>query len=176
MYGILYKEGLLKHNRAERRSGRIVPRATLESLKMHHYFLQSARLPMRFIDFFPASIFIFHLQKSQYIEEQFDFRDLPANLGIAIRFGSVGIIAILQDGSSQEKHSSSIFRRYSRFPLHPVQFIELIALIFYRATLFNRTPKYMIIESVRTLNAMQLPLQGFSLKNVLSVITTGRGN
>ena len=166
MYGILYKEGLLRRNRAVKRSGRIVPRATLESIKMHHYFLQSVRLPMRFVDFFPASIFIFHLQKSNNLEEQFDFKDLPEHLGIAIQFGSLGIIAILQDGGSQEKCFSSFFRRYYRFPLHPVQFIELISMIFYRATLFNRTPKYMVLESVRTLNVMQLPLQGFSLKPI----------
>jgi hypothetical protein len=119
---------------------------------------------MRFVDFFPASIFVYRLQKSHDPRFHFNFRDLPPVLGIAIQMGSVGIIAVLQDGGVQQEHFSSFLNRYRQYPLHPMQFLELIARIFYKAGLFNRVAHYMSIESTKAIQVMQMPLQGFSAK------------
>jgi hypothetical protein len=165
-YGILFKEGLLRADLPNPQSGRLVPRGMLQSFRMHHYFLQGARVPIRFVGFFPASIFVYRLQKHGDRRLQFDFRDHPPALAIAIRMGSIGIVAALQDGGAQKELYGSYLDRFHSYSLHPLQFSELIASFFYKASLFNRTPKYMIMESVTSLNVMQLPLQGFSLKPV----------
>ena len=165
-YGILLKEGLLRADVRDPRSRRLVPRTAVQSFRMHHYFLQGARVPMRFLDAFPASIFVYRVQRYREAEREFDFRDLPGALALAVRMGSVGIVAALQDGGAQRAYMGSYLDGYRPYPLHPLQFSELIASFFYKATLFNRTPKYMIMESVRALNVLQLPLQGFSLRPV----------
>jgi hypothetical protein len=121
---------------------------------------------MRFLDFFPASIFVYRLQKSATQKYRFNFRDSPPALALALQMGSVGIVAALQDGGAQEKGFADYMRRYQGFPLHPLQFLELIAHVFYKAALFNRTPKYITIESTKALQVMQLPLQGFSARPV----------
>jgi hypothetical protein len=163
-YGVLLKEGLLRADIRNPASGRLVRRTALRSFRMHHYFLQGARIPMRFLNAFPASIFVYRIQRYHDIERQFDFRDLPAALAVAIRMGSVGIVAALQDGGAQRTVHGSFLEAYQDFPLHPLQFAELIACFFYKATLSNRTPKYMIMEGRKALNVIQMPLQGFSLK------------
>jgi len=166
LYGVLYKEGLLPVDRRRPSAGRLVPRPLLETLKMHHYFLQAARLMMRFHGFFPASILIYRLQKHPDLRFQFNFRDLPPVMNVALQMGSVGILAALQDGGSQVEGFKTYLDRYRTFDLHPVQFLELIAKFFYKSTLLNRTPKYVITESTKAIEVFQLPLQGFSLKPV----------
>lgn len=163
-YGILYKEGLLRADRADPHAGRLVPRPLLESFRTHHFFLQGVRIPMRFGDAFPASILVYRLQKPSDRRYHFNFRDLPGTLAVAIQLGSVGILAALQDGGSQEKGFGTYLGRYHQFPLHPLQFLELVASFFYKSTLFNRNPKYVTIESTRALEVVQLPLQGFSAR------------
>jgi hypothetical protein len=133
---------------------------------MHHYFLQATRVPMRFRGFFPGSIFVYRLQKPTDPVYQFNLRDLPSALALAIQMGSVGILAALQDGGAQRDGFGSYLERYHRFPLHPIQFLELAASFFYKASLFSRVPKYLIIEGPKALEVIQLPLAGFSLKPV----------
>jgi hypothetical protein len=147
-----------------RGSAKIVPRPLLKTLDTHHRFLQSVRVPMRFVDFFPASMFVYRLQKSDDARFHFNFRDLPPVLGIALQMGSVGIIAVLQDGGMQQEHFSLFLDRYQQYPLHPMQFLELISRIFYKATLFNRVGHYLSIEATDAIQVIQMPLQGFSAK------------
>jgi hypothetical protein len=78
--------------------------------------------------------------------------------------GSVGIIAVLQDGGAQATHFRDYLSRYHQHPLHPLQFLELVAKVFYKASLLNRTPKYLTMESARALEVFQQPLGGFSLR------------
>ena len=78
--------------------------------------------------------------------------------------GSTGILAALQDGGAQQLGFSSYFAKLQRRQLHPVQFLELTASFFYKASLLNRTPKFMIIDNRDELVVFQLPLAGFSRK------------
>jgi hypothetical protein len=121
---------------------------------------------MRFLGFFPGSVFVFRLQDHPDQRFRFDFRDLPHVLAIAIRMGSVGIVAALQDGGAQAAGFSSYMERYRPYALHPVQFLELVAMVFYKATLLNRTPKYLITESTTAIQIIQMPMQGLSLKPI----------
>lgn len=165
-YGIVFKEGLLVADVRNPSAGPVVPRRELQRFRMHHYFLQAARVPMRFLGFFPASIFIYRIQKYREAKLQFDFRDYPAGLGISMRMGSVGIVAAMQDGGAQRELHGDYLRQFQACALHPLQFAELIASFFYKTALFNRTPKYCIMESEKSLNVMQMPLQGLTSKPV----------
>lgn len=165
-YGIIFKEGLLLADVRNPSAGKLVPRSGLQLFRMHHYFMQAARVPMRFLGFFPASIFVYRTQKYREAKLQFDFRDYPPGLGISMRMGATGIIAALQDGGAQRELYGDYLRRFHDYALHPLQFAELIARFFYKTALFNRTPKYIIMESEKSLNVMQMPLQGFSQKPV----------
>jgi hypothetical protein len=71
---------------------------------------------------------------------------------------------VFQDGGAQQHGFAKYLDRYLSFPLHPLQFLELIAMVFYKASLFNRTPKYLTFESERALEVVQMPLGGLSAK------------
>lgn len=136
---------------------------------MTHFIIQNARLN---IDFraegssrTPGSVFIFKLQSPDNIEMQFDFRDDIFHLAIFLRLGNRGIIAIA-DGGAVDIEVGDIFRRDGKFELHPLQFEELGAVSFYKASLFNRTPKYLISERGDDVQIFQMPLAGLSGKHV----------
>jgi hypothetical protein len=161
-YGLLYKEYFLRRDRTASTKSTIISRKVLERFKLHHVFLQSIKRPIEFHDFFPASIFVHRLQCSRDNRRQFDFRDLHHFLGLSIRLGTVGVIAVLQDGGAQaEILGKAHFEFYER-DLHPLQFAELTAGTFYKATLMNRVPKYVIAEGNSRISVMQMPLMGFS--------------
>jgi hypothetical protein len=163
-YGILYRESLLSTDRSNLKGELIVPNELLAEYKMHHFFLQSARIPMVFENSFPASIFVFDLQKPNKIESQFDFNDEIQTLTISVRIGKIGILGALQDGGAQANGFCDFFKKLYKFKLHPIQFKELTAMFVYKALLFNRMPKYLISDLPDGIKIFQLPLGGFSRK------------
>jgi len=66
---------------------------------MHHLLLQAARHVVQWeADRHPASVFVFRCQTSQHSRLNFDFYDhCFAPFVLALRFGGVGVIAVLQD-------------------------------------------------------------------------------
>ena len=160
-YGLLYRELSLKRDRASRSNQTIINREFLQMYQMHHFFLQSARVPMNFCDFHPASIMVFETQEPVNPKLKWDYSD-NHNLFFSCRMGRVGIIAFLQDGGAQ-RGFFPYFDEYKTFALHPLQFQEIVAKCFYKSLLFNRTPKYIMVNDDPIL-VMQLPLGGFSNK------------
>jgi hypothetical protein len=73
----------------------------------------------------------------------------------------MGVLAVL-DGGALEEGYGKLFRREARRKLHPLQFQELGAITFYRAALFNRTPKYIMFEKNGRYQVLQMPLAGLS--------------
>ena len=163
-YGLLYKEFLLPLKRSKPSEGPIVPENLLEKYKLHHLFLQSTRLSMDFNQF-PASIFVFDLQKVED-EINYNFRDDFNLMTISIRLGKVGIIAGLQDGSTQEKIFKDYFEKLYDIDLHVLQYNELIAKFFYKTYLMNRVPKYTISGTDDHVQVFQLPLRGMSKSSI----------
>lgn len=141
-YGLLNKEYFLPRNRTDGSKATIVAREMLEGFKPHHFFLPSIKRPIEFHGNFPASIFVHRIQCAGDVRRQFNFRDLHYFLGISIQLGAIGIIAVLQDGGVQADILGDTHRSYYELNLHPLQFAELTARTFYKATLMNRTPKY----------------------------------
>jgi hypothetical protein len=159
LYGLLYREYLLPLDRRSKSKRPIVPKSLLQTLEMHHYLLQGSRVPVRFLSFFPASITVVRTQQPRRVQHQFDFRDSPIGLTLAIRMGKVGILAALQDGGAIQMLPMP---KYRRIALHPIQFQELAAQFFYKASLMNRTPKFMLVEQAGVIHVLQAPLGGLS--------------
>ena len=145
-YGILYRESLL---RADRRGENrpIVPKRVLQELRLHHDFMQGIRRSLDFPFGVPGSIFIFGTTQPERVESQFDFVDNHANLSIALRMGSVGIVGCLQDGGlTKEFHDKLNRPYYRRNRLHPMQFREATAEVFYKSMLLESEPFYTVLE------------------------------
>lgn len=163
-YGLLYKELFLQFDRTSKEKETNTDPELLLEYQMHHYFLQSVRVPMKFEQFFPASIMIFETQAPDDPKNQWDFHDSFNSLFVGCRMGRVGIIAVLQDGGAHMGYED-YFKDIKNMPLHPIQFRELMCMVNYKSGLFNRTPKYMIIDS-DPVKVVQTPIAGFSTKPV----------
>jgi len=159
-YGLLYRELLLDWDRSGKLKNKIVTKQLLKQYEMHHLFLQSVRMPIKFE--IPASILIVNTQEPADPKAGWDFHDEITCMLIGCRLGTVGIIAVLQDGGAQKSLFSSL--RISRMKLHHLQFREILAQVCYKARLFNRIPKYIIAADKEKMQIAQLPLGGFSLK------------
>jgi hypothetical protein len=165
-YEILYMELSLSFDPKDREGRTIIDEETLERYRMCHIFLQATRIKVKFHKPYPWSIFIVELQKYDQEKLNFDFKDNVLFLTVAIRIGDIGIIACLQDNNTQEQIFGDDFRKIKAFPLHPVQFNELVAQVFYKESLRNRTSKYIIFEGKEHLEINSMPLGGLSSKPI----------
>jgi len=172
LYGILYKEMFLSSKRSDPKASSILSPEFLQRSKAHLLLLQGIRIKHEFDCFFPASLFFFETQLPAKVEEQWDFMDFYPGLGIAVRLGRTGIVAVMQDGGVQESFRNTLKDFYS-VPLHPLQFREVSSLIFYRSSLFNRTPKFISSENGQKIKTFLIPLQGLSKKPLFDDWDTG---
>lgn len=164
-FGLMYKEMFLFEDQRNPKGGTILTSEYIKSFNAHYMFLQGIRKLHRFKEFFPASIYIVETQVPSKTEEQWDFLDNHLRMFISCRLGKVGIIAVLQDGGitkQLEEHLSEFFK----VPLHPIQFRELSAKIFFKSTLINRTPKYISNDIGDRAETIQLPIMGLSNKPI----------
>ena len=161
-FGLLYREHLLPWNRRTPEDAMIVPAEVLDQFRLHHRFLQAARVPFQFRPHLPASLFVFETLAPTDQQMQFDYADLLFDLAIAVRVGKVGLIACLQDGHAVR--DAFDYSKYDDLPLHPIQFSEMSARIFYDLTRFNRTPKFMLAEFNGSIQVFLNPLGGLSGK------------
>jgi len=161
-YQILYMELRLFFNPARKGEGTIIDKDIIERYRMCHLFLQSIRIKTKFHKHHPWSIFIFQVQEYTKAKLNFDFRDSLSFLNIAIRMGNVGIIGCLQDNGTQERMFKDYVKKFKKIKLHPKQFNELIAKVFYRESLRNRIPKYITVLGKNCLDIISMPLGGLS--------------
>jgi hypothetical protein len=167
LYGILYLELITPRDpRFKRR--KILNKKFFELLESVYFFLNSVRVRTSFRQPYPWSIFIFKTQTHAKTELNFDFKDNPLLLAVAIRMNDIGIVAVLQDNGAvamiQEKTIG--IDKAHKLELHPVQFSEVAAKIFYLRSLLDRTPKYMTVESAEKLDVVALPIGGLSGKPI----------
>jgi hypothetical protein len=79
---------------------------------------------------------------------------------ISVRVGRVGVVAVLQDGGAQEAMRDELEQELS-LAMHPLQHIEMGAMVSYKSLLATRTPKYVIAEE-EPIRVIQSPLMGLS--------------
>jgi hypothetical protein len=172
LLGIIYAERLLPLDRRHPAGQPILPRQLWHSFQMTHFFIQRLRIAIDFLfegkPRIPGSVFIFNLQSPKEPEVQFDFRDGLLTLSIFMRLGTRGLL-VVADGGALDVEIGHLLRREGRHKLHPLQFEELGAICFYKASLLNRTPKFIMFEQRGRYQVMQMPLAGVSAKPVFDV-------
>ena len=140
MYGTVFKEMGLRHDRASNSPDTILSPDAVESRKMLHVFLQSVRLDFEW-GVQPWSLFMFKLKRNESMP-RFNYRDHPGTLCCAIQMDDIAVIGTLQDNATQESLFAKYMGKFSGHVLHPMQFAELVIKVFYKASLLTRTPKY----------------------------------
>ena len=169
LLGIVYAERLLPLSRRYPKGRAILPREMHDMFNMTHFLIQGLRFPIRFTaegeERIPGSAFLFDLKSPKNPELRFDFKDNLFTLCVSLRLGNRGIVT-LSDGGAIDLSVGDLLRRDGKRKLHPIQFYELAAKAFYKATLLNRTPKYIMTEFNNAVEVMQMPLMGLSSKPV----------
>lgn len=169
LLGIVYAERILPLRRSKPAGRRILPLEMKDSLRMTHFFVQQLNLKIKFEAEgklrIPGSIFIFNLKKYRDLKGHFDFRDDMDTLSVFMRLGNRGLIAT-SDGGALELELGQLVKRDAAVKLHPVQFNEMGARLFYKSSLFNRTPFYITMHHGKGYHVMQTPLGGLSSRPI----------
>lgn len=146
-YGLLYKAHLIPLTGRPAQDGSAVSEAVLKSYGLLHSFLQASRKKVVLLrPSFPGSIFVFNLQAPIELGHQFDYRDSIDSVCVSIRMGRLGMVACLQDFGIIFEENRRWLTRLQKLKLHPVQFLEISAGLFYRARLFSTLPSYVFVQ------------------------------
>jgi hypothetical protein len=171
LLAIIYAERMLPLDRRRPKGKPILPSELRDAFRMTHFFIQSLTIPMRFLydnkERIPGSVFLFSLKSPKDVRAHFDFKDNPLSLSVFMRLGNRGLLAVA-DGGALDMEIGDLLRRDGKRKLHPLQFEELGAKTFYKAGLFNRTPKYLMFKVKDVLQIMQMPLAGLSSRPIFN--------
>jgi hypothetical protein len=117
--------------------------------------MQGIRRPVDFPFGLPGSIFIFGTAHPNRVELAFDFIDNHQNKSIALRLGSVGIVCCLEDGGlTKAFHDHLRYSYHRRDRLHPVQFREMTAQLFYKSMLLESASNFVVVQGREKLLVM----------------------
>jgi len=162
LYGIVFNElqsGIkLQHAQGEEFN---ISQSIIHRFTNLHLMLQSLNLPMQFDGFKPWSIFLFKVDNNP---EEFGYRDEINTLTFSLRINDFGLIICLQDNGANKKYHDEVYQKIKDQLLHPVQFEEFCARVFYSAYLFNRLPEYNILPVGEDVFIESMPLRGISSK------------
>jgi hypothetical protein len=168
LYSILYLELITPRDPRYKRR-KILRKKFFEILETVFLFLNSVRVKTTFHKPYPWSLFIFKTQKHAKPELNFDFKDNPLLMTVALRMNDIGVVGVLQDnGAVRMMRERAIgIDKARQLELHPVQFSEVTAKIFYLASLLNRVPKYMTVAPPSgQMEVVALPIGGLSAKPI----------
>jgi hypothetical protein len=126
-----------------------------------HLMLQSLNQPIVMEEFKPFSLFLFKVENE---EDLFGYRDEINTLTFSLRIKDFGLIICLQDNGANRVYHKDILEKIEGQTLHPIQFEEFNARIFYSAYLFNRLPEYNVLPAGDTTYIENMPLRGISSK------------
>src|SRR5699024_1210517 len=84
---------------------------------------------------------IFHIDNPP---DHFSYRDEINTMVFSMRMNDFGIIACLQDNGTNFKYHEDVLEFAAEEHLHPLQFEEVCARVFYSCYLFNRLPDYTV--------------------------------
>jgi hypothetical protein len=124
-----------------------------------HMMLQSLNQPLTFEGFTPFSLFLFKVDNA---ESEFAYRDEINTLTFSLRIQDFGLIICLQDNGANGRYHQETFEQIKDDTLHPIQFEEFCARVFYSAFLFNRLPEYDVLPLGNDIFVEANPLRGTS--------------
>ena len=162
LYGILFNEvqSGIKQQHTEGQEFNI-SQSLIHKFSNLHLMLQSINQPIAFEEFQPFSLFLFKVNNE---EDLFGYRDEINTLTFSLRIKDFGLIICLQDNGANRIYHKEILEKIQGQTLHPIQFEEFNARIFYSAYLFNRLPEYNILPAGDTTYVEAMPLRGISSK------------
>ncbi|RFZ82629.1 hypothetical protein DYU05_10610 [Mucilaginibacter terrenus] len=162
LYGIIFNEiqaGIkMQHAQGEEFS---MSQAIIHKFGQLHLMLQSLNQPIHFEDFTPYSLFLFQVDNQP---EEFGYRDEINTQTFALRIKDFGLVMCLQDNGANARYHQKIYKQIKDDRLHPIQFEEFSARVFYSAYLFNRLPEYNILPVGEEVYIEAMPLRGMSSK------------
>lgn len=164
VYGVIFKEiqSAIKqqHTFAE---GFNMSQGLIHKFSMLHTMLQSVDQNLVFEDFKPYSIFICKVNNA---EDEFAYRDEINTLTFSLRMKDFGLLVNLQDNGANKRYHEEVWDKIAGQNLHPIQFEELCAKVFYSAYLFNRLPEYHVISTDEAVFIEAMPLRGMNAKPI----------
>lgn len=164
VYGVIFKEIQVaikqQHTYAE---GFNMSQGLIHKFGMLHSMLQKINRPVVLEDFKPYSLFVCPVKNA---ENEFAYRDEINTLTFSLRIKDFGILMCLQDNGANKKYHEDLWEKTKGKTLHPIQFEELCAKLFYSAYLFNRLPEYHIIPTEEQIYIEAMPLRGMNAKPV----------
>ncbi|MFD1257206.1 hypothetical protein ACFQ3S_10390 [Mucilaginibacter terrae] len=160
LFGIIFNElqaGIKQqHAQGEQFS---VSQGLIHKFSHLHMMLQSLNKPVVFDGFTPFSLFLFKVNNA---ENEFAYRDEINTLTFSLRIQDFGLIICLQDNAANGRYHQEIYDQVKNDILHPIQFEEFNAKVFYSAFLFNRLPEYDILPVGDDIFMEANPLRGTS--------------
>lgn len=162
LYGIIFNEmqAGIKQQHAQGMEFNI-SQALIHKFSNLHLMLQSIYQPVVLEDFTPFSLFLFKVDNEP---ETFVYRDEINTLTFSLRVKDIGLIICLQDNGANRKYHKEILSKIEGHTLHPIQFEEFNARVFYSAYLFNRLPEYDVLSADDETFIETMPLKGISNK------------
>ena len=162
LYGIIFTEiqAGIKLQRSQGEDFNI-SQSIIHKFSNLHLMLQSINQNIIFEDFTPYSLFLFKVDNA---EEEFGYRDEINTLTFALRINNFGLIICFQDNGANKSFHREILAKVERQTLHPIQFEELSARVFYSAYLFNRLPEYTVMPVENEIYIEAMPLRGMTGK------------
>jgi len=162
LYGIIFNEmqAGIKQQHAQGQEFNI-SQALIHKFGNLHLALQSISQPLIFEGFRPFSLFLFKVDNEP---ELFGYRDEINTLTFSLRINDFGLIICLQDNGANRNYHREILDKIEGQRLHPIQFEEFNARIFYSAYLFNRLPEYDLLPVGDETFIEAMPLRGISSK------------
>jgi hypothetical protein len=162
LYGIIFNEmqSGIKQQHAQGQEFNI-SQSLIHKFSNLHLMLQSIYQPMLFEDFTPFSLFLFKVDSEEGL---FGYRDEINTLIFSLRIKDFGLVICLQDNGANRNYHREILEKIGGQTLHPIQFEEFNARVFYSAYLFNRLPEYNILPVGDDTYIEAMPLRGMSSK------------
>jgi len=164
VYGVIFKEiqvAIKQQNTYA--EGFNMSQGLIHKFGMLHSMLQKINQPVVFEDFKPYSLFVCPVNNA---DNEFAYRDEINTLSFSLRLKDFGILISLQDNGANKKYHQEVWEKIEGKTLHPIQFEELCAKLFYSAYLFNRLPEYHIIPTDTEIFMEAMPLQGMNAKPI----------
>ena len=158
LYGIVFNEMQvgIKQQHAQGQEFNI-SQALIHKFGNLHLMLQSINQPIMFEEFKPFSLFLFKVNNEP---DLFGYRDEINTLTFSLRIKDFGLILCLQDNGANRFYHREVLEKIEGQTLHPIQFEEFNARIFYSAYLFNRLPEYNILPVGEETYIEDMPLRG----------------